>query len=55
MTETWIDKRSGLTRLLGKLITGVDDRGEHNRATMAATLERVKAAAEAPGAAPTAS
>jgi hypothetical protein len=52
VTETWIDKRGGLFKFLGKVITGVDDRGTHNRDTMATTLARVKAAAENVGASP---
>jgi len=47
VTETWIDRRNGLTKVLGKPISGVDDREEHNKAGMVETLSRLKAAAEA--------
>jgi uncharacterized protein YndB with AHSA1/START domain len=46
VTETWIDQRGPVPRALGKLVTGVDDRATHNRATMAATLENLRVAAE---------
>lgn len=46
VTETWTDRRGRLITLLGTLLTGVGDRAEHNRATMAATLERLAAAVE---------
>ncbi len=47
VTETWADRRNGLTKALGKPLTGVADRAEHNRAGMEQTLERLAAAAEA--------
>lgn len=47
VTETWVDQRGGLARVLGKPVSGVEDRAEHNRQGMAKTLERLKAAAEA--------
>jgi uncharacterized protein YndB with AHSA1/START domain len=50
VTESFTDKRGPLVKLLGRLATGVTDREEHNRATMQTTLERLKAAAESPGA-----
>ena len=47
VTETWIDQRGALAKMLGKLATGVEDREAHNRDTMAATLAALKSAAEA--------
>ncbi|MGH9009590.1 MAG: SRPBCC family protein [Acidimicrobiia bacterium] len=47
VTESWEDKRGGLLTFLGPLATGVKDRAAHNEAGMRATLERLKAAAEA--------
>lgn len=43
-------RRMGLVRrLLTKLVMGIGDRASHNETTMRATLERLKAAAEAGG------
>ena len=47
VTETWIDERNRLTKALGKPISGIADRAEHNRSGMEATLAALKAAAEA--------
>ncbi len=47
VTETWDDERGGLVTWLGKLVTGVGDRGAHNRSGMEETLRNLKAAAEA--------
>lgn len=47
VTETWTDRRSGLVKMLGKPLSGVEDRSVHNKAGMAQTLERLAAAAEA--------
>lgn len=47
VTETWTDQRSALAKLVGGRVSGVSDRPTHNRATMEATLDRLKAAAEA--------
>jgi hypothetical protein len=47
VVEVWTDRRGRVVSVLGRLISGVDDRAEHNRATMAATLERLAAAAGA--------
>jgi uncharacterized protein YndB with AHSA1/START domain len=47
VAETWIDERGALLRLLGKPVSGVDDRAAHNREGMVITLENLKAAAEA--------
>ncbi len=44
--ERWEDHRAGVMKQLGKLATGVTDRGEHNREGMAATLDRLAEAAE---------
>lgn len=46
ITETWIDERGRVAKLLGKPVSGVDDRAPHNRLGMEQTLERLKAAAE---------
>lgn len=52
VTESWEDRRSWPVRLYGRLHLGIADRGEHNRETMAETLRRLKAAAEAAARAP---
>lgn len=44
--ERWTERRSTLSKLLGRLATGVRDRAEHNRKTMEATLERLASAAQ---------
>ena len=46
VTETWTDHRSALTKLISGPISGVSDRATHNREGMAATLDRIAAAAE---------
>jgi uncharacterized protein YndB with AHSA1/START domain len=46
VTETWIDQRGVVAKTLGKPISGVADRAEHNRAGMEQTLERLKSVAE---------
>ena len=46
VTETWIDQRGFIAKTLGKPVSGVADRVEHNRSTMEQTLERLKQAAE---------
>ncbi|HUD69227.1 MAG TPA: SRPBCC family protein [Acidimicrobiales bacterium] len=51
VTEAFTDERGPIIKALGRLATGVKDRGSHNRATMQTTLERLKAAAESPRAA----
>ena len=45
-SETWTDQRGWLVTMLGKPVSGVSDRAEHNRAGMAETLRRLAAAAE---------
>jgi hypothetical protein len=48
VNESWDDKRGAILNVIGPLATGVKDRASHNEAGMRATLERLKAAAEAP-------
>lgn len=47
VTESTEDRRGGLIKILGLLATGVSDRKAHNTEGMKATLERIKAEAEA--------
>lgn len=46
VTHSWIDHRSKFADRLGKLVSGVSNRAEHNRRNMEATLKNLKAAAE---------
>jgi uncharacterized protein YndB with AHSA1/START domain len=46
VTETWVDQRGTVARTLGKPVSGVADRAEHNRAGMEQTLERLASVAE---------
>ena len=46
VTHSWIDHRSTFAGRLGKLVSGVSNRAEHNRRNMEATLKNLKAAAE---------
>ncbi len=46
VTEAFEDKRGTTIKVLGRLVSGVGDRPDHNRKGMEATLERIKAAAE---------
>ena len=46
VTETWTDQRGRLVTWVGRITTGIEDRGEHNRAGMQQTLENLKRAAE---------
>jgi uncharacterized protein YndB with AHSA1/START domain len=48
VTESTEDRRGMLIRAFGGTATGVSDRRTHNADTMRVTLERLKAAAEAP-------
>ena len=48
LTETFADRRGPLIHVIGTAVRGVGDTETHNRAGMAATLERVKTVAEAP-------
>ncbi len=47
-SETWTDQRGWLVTVLGKPVSGVSDRAEHNRAGMVETLRRLAAAATVP-------
>jgi hypothetical protein len=47
VVETWTDRRGVIVKLGGKPVSGVADRGAHNRATMEQTLERLASAATA--------
>ena len=38
VTETWTDQRNGLTRMISKKVSGVEDRSSHNRDGMEKTL-----------------
>ena len=46
VTETWIDRRGPLAKIIGRWATGVADRTTHNRESMELTLDRLKSAAE---------
>jgi hypothetical protein len=46
VTEQWNDRRPGWMDAMSGLVMGVPDRAVHNRATMKATLEALKSAAE---------
>ena len=46
VVETWTDQRGRIVSALGKRMSGVDDRAEHNRAGMVQTLDRLADAAE---------
>ena len=46
VTETCTDNRGRLAKALGNLISGVEDRGAHNRAGMERTLTNLAAALE---------
>jgi hypothetical protein len=45
VTETWIDERGALAKALGKPVSGVADRADHNRSGMDETLRRLSQAA----------
>jgi len=47
VTESWEDRRGWFITALGGVATGVPNRAEHNTVSMRATLEELKAAAEA--------
>ncbi len=49
VTETWIDQRGWIVTVMGKPVSGVDDRPTHNRSGMEATLARLAAVAEGNG------
>ena len=44
VTHSWIDRRSKLADWLGKKVSGVVDRGEHNRKNMQATVDSLATA-----------
>jgi uncharacterized protein YndB with AHSA1/START domain len=46
LTETWLDRRGRLMRLIGAAVTGVPDRRGYAATSMEHTLREVKAAAE---------
>jgi Polyketide cyclase / dehydrase and lipid transport len=46
VVESTEDRRGLVIRTLGRVATGVGDRGERNRQTMTTTLERLRVAAE---------
>jgi len=46
VTERWTDRRPGWMRTASIPVTGVRDRGEHNRGNMQETLRNLKTAAE---------
>ncbi|MDQ6847655.1 MAG: SRPBCC family protein [Candidatus Dormibacteraeota bacterium] len=46
VAESTEDRRGSLVKTLGRMVTGISDRGERNRETMTTTLERLRAAAE---------
>jgi len=46
VTETWTDQRGWLARTLGGTVSGVGDRGSHNRAGMERTLDGLATTAE---------
>jgi hypothetical protein len=47
VTHSWVDHRSKFANKLGKWISGVADRGIHNKANMEVTLNNLAAAAAA--------
>ena len=47
LSETWEDRRGGLLRRLGVLVTGVSDRAAFSATSIEHTLAEVKSAAEA--------
>lgn len=49
VTETWVDGRGPVTAVLGKMLTGVDDRIAHTQSMIETTLARLKETAEAGG------
>ncbi len=46
VTETWVDRRGPVISVIGKSLTGVDDRVAHTRAMIETTLARLKQTAE---------
>ena len=46
VTETWQDRRGGLVKRVGKLLTGIEDRASFSAQSIEQTLAAVKARAE---------
>ena len=46
LTESWTDHRNGAIVVVGKYLTGVDDRVAHTRSMLDTTLARLKTGAE---------
>ena len=46
VTHSWLDHRSKVANILGKFVSGVSERSEHNRRNMEETLKNLKTAAE---------
>lgn len=46
LTQRYTDRRGRTMRVIGRLVTGVDDRAQHNRKTMTQTLLALGAIAE---------
>ena len=47
VTHSWVDHRSALSNFLGKMVSGVADRGAHNLKNMEVTIDNlVKAATQ---------
>jgi hypothetical protein len=46
VTETWTDRRSGLSRVIGKQVSGIAHNAEETRQGIEATLQRLAEAAE---------
>lgn len=46
VTETYVDQRLLVMKLIGKMVSGVGDRATHNRTGMEQTLDNLAAAAE---------
>ena len=46
VTHSWVDHRSGFSSKLGKIVSGVADRAEHNRRNMEVTLDNLVRAVE---------
>jgi hypothetical protein len=44
VTHSWIDRRSKFADWLGKKVSGVADRGEHNRLNMQVTVDSLATA-----------
>lgn len=46
VTETWVDHRGPAAKVLGKAVTGIDDRAAHTRSMIETTLSKLKQTAE---------